>query len=371
MRRADHVRVVHERMVRRRRLFDEDVEPGGADLARVEGFEEGFLVDDPAAGGVDHDQAWLRLRELGGAEDPRGVLRLRNVDGHDVGAAHHLVELDALDLEARGGLFRQIGIVDDHLHAEALGPGHDEAADVARPEDAEGPVVELHPLKLLLLPLSGLHRGRGLRDVPREGDDQRDRVLRRRDVVAFGRVDDDDAVLGRRVDVDVVHTDPGATDDPEVLRGGEHVARHLRARADGQAVDVGDQLEQRVRRDAGAVDDLDARGLFEDRHALVGEGIGNEDFRHPSVLQSRSDPGARVRSARITVHAVGAVPSAQGVRSRRSRRADSSVSGAHERPSWSILIGSDRFDRRRRGRRACDVPRASQRGPARESHRAK
>ena len=113
-------------------------------------------------------------------------------------------------------------------------------------------------------------------------------MLRRRDVVALGRVHDDDAVLGRGSDVHVVDADSGATDDPQALRGRQHIARDLRARSDRKAVDIGDQLEQLVRGDAGSVDDLDPGRLLQDRHALFGEGIGNEDFRHPSLLHVMS-----------------------------------------------------------------------------------
>ena len=72
-------------------------------------------------------------------------------------------------------------------------------------------VIKLHALELLLLPKPGLHRGGGLGNMSREGNHQSDRVFRGRDVVAFGRVHDDDAVLGRRADVDVVDPDSGAT----------------------------------------------------------------------------------------------------------------------------------------------------------------
>ncbi len=63
------------------------------------------------------------------------------------------------------------------------------------------PSVRLYssmPVNFGLLPLARLHRGGGLRDVARERDEQRDRVLGGRDVVALGRVHDHDAALRSR-----------------------------------------------------------------------------------------------------------------------------------------------------------------------------
>ena len=76
----------------------------------------------------------LSLGEGFATEDARRFLRLGYVDRYDVRATHHLVEIDALDFEARGGFGREIGIVHDHLHAEALGAGDDMTTDTRKGE---------------------------------------------------------------------------------------------------------------------------------------------------------------------------------------------------------------------------------------------
>ena len=43
---------------------------------------------------------------------------------------------------------------------------------------------------------------------------------------------------------------------------------------------IRDQFEQFVGRNTGLVDDFDSGGLLQNGHALLGEGIGNEDFQH-------------------------------------------------------------------------------------------
>ena len=58
-------------------------------------------------------------------------------------------------------------------------------------------------------------------------------MLGRGDRIAEGRVHDDDALGGRRLDVDVVDADAGATDHLEVAGGGNDLLRYLGRRADG------------------------------------------------------------------------------------------------------------------------------------------
>ena len=169
------------------------------------------------------------------------------MDRHDIRAAHHFFEPDPLDLEPGGRLGGQIGIMHDDLHAEPLGAGHDVPADIARAQNAESSVVELHALELLLFPFAGLHRGGGLGNVPSERNHQRDRVFRGRNVVALGCVDDDHTVFGGGLDVDVVDADAGAAHDPKVLRSGEHIFRDLGVGTDDQPVYVGNQAQQFVR----------------------------------------------------------------------------------------------------------------------------
>ena len=71
-----------ERVVRRRRLVLEDVEPGRGEPALAQRRDQRRLVDHAAARGVDENGGRLHHRELGRA-DQRPV-GLRHVDGDDV-----------------------------------------------------------------------------------------------------------------------------------------------------------------------------------------------------------------------------------------------------------------------------------------------
>ena len=81
------------------------------------------------------------------------------------------------------------------------------------------------------------------RDVPRRGQQQADRELGGADDVGGRGVDDHDARLGGRLDVDVVETDAGPGDDLEPLGGREGLGVDLRGAADQDRVDVGDGLD--------------------------------------------------------------------------------------------------------------------------------
>jgi hypothetical protein len=79
-----------------------------------------------------------------------------------------------------------------------------------------------------------------LRDVPREREQQRERVLRRRDHVRLRRVGDHDPALGRGPDVDVVDPDARAADRAQPLGAPDQVGGQLRRRADQDAVELAD-----------------------------------------------------------------------------------------------------------------------------------
>ena len=85
-------------------------------------------------------------------------------------------------------------------------------ADAAEAEHAERLAGELDAAVGLALPAALLERGVRLRNVARERDEQPDRVLGRRDDRRLGRVRNDDAAPGRRLDVDVVDADARAAD---------------------------------------------------------------------------------------------------------------------------------------------------------------
>ena len=100
-------------------------------------------------------------------------------------------------------------------------------------------------------------------------------MLGRGDGIAERRVHHDDAVRGRRLDVDIVDADAGAAHDLELLGLGQHLGRHLGRRADRQAFVVADDGAQLGRLQAGLEIDV-AAALGKDLDRAGRQLIGDE-----------------------------------------------------------------------------------------------
>ncbi len=141
--------------------------------------------------------------------------------------------------------------------------GHD-GSDVAAADDAQHLAGDLDAHEAVLLPLAGLGRGIGGRNLPGQREHQGDGVFGRGDGIAEGRVHHDHALGGRGRDVDVVDPDAGPAHHFQPGGRFEQLRRHLGGRADRQAVVLADDGRERLLVEAGLHVDLDAPFL-EDR----------------------------------------------------------------------------------------------------------
>ena len=110
---------------------------------------------------------------------------------------------------------------------------------------------------------------------------QRDGVFGGGDGIAERRVHHDDAARGRRRNVDIVDADAGAPDDLQILGIFEDLGRHLGGRANGEAVVIADQRGEflLVLAERGLEIDLDA-AILEDLHGGGRQSVGDENFGH-------------------------------------------------------------------------------------------
>ena len=90
---------------------------------------------------------------------------------------NRFVELDLLDAEIDGALRRQERIVGDHFHLEANAALGGDRTDIAAADDAERFAGDFDAHEAVLLPLAGLRRGVGLRDLARQRQHQGDGVF--------------------------------------------------------------------------------------------------------------------------------------------------------------------------------------------------
>jgi hypothetical protein len=101
------------------------------------------------------------------------------------------------------------------------------------------------------------------------------------DRVAERRVHHDDAARGRRRDIDIVDADAGAADDLQVLGLFQDLRRHFGGGADGKAVVIADQFGKFVfvLAEGGLEIDLNT-AILEDLHGGRRQSVGNENFGH-------------------------------------------------------------------------------------------
>ncbi len=118
------------------------------------------------------------------------------------------------------------------------------------PDQAERLLRNLYALERTSLPLSVAERAIRSRYVPGGGEHQTQRVLGGGDGVALGGVGDQDAALGSRFDVYVVHPDAGPADRLQVVGGLYYLGGDLGGAPDYESVVFPDLLGKLFRREA-------------------------------------------------------------------------------------------------------------------------
>ena len=213
------------------------VHPGSRDRGCLQGRSESRLVDDPAAGDIEHARRLLHQRQFAAADQAPGLGTERHVDGEEVHPREQFVEAGRgfeAELGSLGGGDERIE--GDDLHVERGGAAGDLAADPAEPDNAERLARQLRADELAAVPAAGLHRRIRRRDLPRQGKQQSDRVFRGGNGVPARRVHDHDALAGGGRHVNVVDADAGPGDGPQLAGVRQHLGRDLSLRADNDSV---------------------------------------------------------------------------------------------------------------------------------------
>ena len=214
-----------------------------------------------------------------------------------IGPLEERAELDQLDAVVGGLLGRHERIGAEHGHLHRPGTGGDRLADLAKADDPQGPAAELDAGELAPLPFAAPERRVGGGDPAGDRVEEGERVLGRGDRVAGRRVDDDDPGPGRRIEVDVVHADPGAADDDEPATGRDELGVDLDLAPDDERVVVGQDRRVAGPVEARALVDLMVRA--EELDALRCERFGDED-PHASTGASAPVDSSAARWAAAT-----------------------------------------------------------------------
>ena len=193
-----------------------------------------------------HDpHAVAHLRDRVRVDRAARLVGQRQVQRQEVGPREHVVEARALDSQLAKALLGDERVVRDDLHLQPERAARDLPTDAAEAEHAEHLVGELDASPSRALPATRDERRVGLRHIAREREQQRERVLGRRDDVRLGGVRDHDPAPRRRVDVDVVDPHSRAADHPEPRPALDQRACHLRRGTDDQRVVAFDDLLER------------------------------------------------------------------------------------------------------------------------------
>ena len=281
--RCDNHGIEREQRRLGRGFFREDVERRSGDLARANGVGQRGLVDDATSCDVDDAQRGLGFREALGVDEADGLRGFCDVNRDEVALRHERVEVDELDRHLAGALGRHKRVVSDESHAERQRALRDELADPSEADDAERLLGELDAFPLGALPAARLEGGVGLGHVAGLRQDQRHRVLGRRDHVRLRRVDDHDPVAGSCFDIDVVEADAGSADHDHAHAGRQHIRGDIGGRTDDQGVCAAHRIEQLLGGKPLAHVDLVA-GRPEAFETRVGDLLGYQDAGHSTSL---------------------------------------------------------------------------------------
>jgi hypothetical protein len=157
-------------------------------MAVVQRFLQRRLVDQATARAVDDPHALLGLGEVFLAEDVAGLVGQRRMQRDEVGAGEQRIEVCLLHAHFDRAFWRQERIEGHDLHLEAERAGSDDAADIARADQAQRLAGDFDAHEVILRPFARLRLGVGFGDLAREREHQRNGVFRRGDRVAERRV---------------------------------------------------------------------------------------------------------------------------------------------------------------------------------------
>ena len=168
----------------------------------------------------------------------------RDVNGDEVGLPEDLLKIDQFETAREMRIRIDIRIVGNDVHAHSPALARHFASNAAEADDAQRLSCEFHTLEPGFFPLPVLQRLIGLRNVARQGEQHRDGVFSSSGRRSTRRVHDQDAAFGGGIEIDIVHTDAGAADDPEAFRFLYEFPIHSRAAANDDAVHVANDVEQ-------------------------------------------------------------------------------------------------------------------------------
>ncbi|EPD60421.1 hypothetical protein HMPREF1211_05170 [Streptomyces sp. HGB0020] len=241
----------------------EHVDARAGDTALVQGGEQGVLVDDRGARGVDQVGGGLEEREFGGAEQAAGAVAEDQVDRDEVAARQQLL-LGGRELDAHlvGVLLGEVVAPGADVHAEGEAHVGDPAADLAEAEQAEPAAVQIRAHRLLPGP-AGAQGVVLLDDAAGQAQEQ-----------GPGQFDGRGRDARRAAHGDAVRLGGGVVDDAVAHPGGDEQLQP------GQAGEQGGGEGDAFAQGDDDVEAVEGRGEFVVRTEVIAEGDGLDPVGH-------------------------------------------------------------------------------------------
>ena len=174
----------------------------------------------------------------------------------------------------------------------------DFAADAPQADDTQDLIPKFESQETGALPAAGLDRLVCLRDVARQRQHHRHRVLGGGDRVAGGCIDDQHAGTGSGLDIDVVHASAGSPDDLEAGARLNDAGIDPRLAPHDEGVVLGNAGDQR----GGALLQLNVNlgMLAQPSDPRLRDRIGDEDARHRAQATRLGSEDCRARRAAVS-----------------------------------------------------------------------
>ena len=260
---SNDVRVAEKRRMGGGLAF-EHVERRTGNLAGFDRTQKRFFVHDPSPGAVHDAHPLLAPRQRCIVEQSLRLGGQRRVDRDEIGAAVDLLERRQLDTRLGRRIGREYRIIPHNPHPEPLSPQSHLPADFPQTDHAERLFQNFGSREFLPFPFAAEKTRICLRDVPCEGEKERDRVFRSRDRIPPRRVHHEDPLPRRRADIDVVNSRAGASDHLQKDAGCDHIRGDLRRTPDDERIVLPDNALQLAGRETRPV---------VDRHPVMREDV--------------------------------------------------------------------------------------------------
>ena len=228
-----------------RRLRGKNIERCSRQMPLAKDPRQGVEVDDRAATVIDQVGAALHQAEFSFSDHAMRGRRFRNMKADNVAVSQQT--LKAFD---RFGIAvaKPVGvIVIDDLHAHPFGKGRELRSDIAVSDNSERPAPHLVAVGRGFVPAAPVSLRGARENSPKQHDDFSDHQLRDAAGVGEGSVEDRNAALARRIEVDLVGSDAEAPHGDQAIGAGESFVSKLRSGPNAQKVDAPDRLKQPVR----------------------------------------------------------------------------------------------------------------------------